>query len=162
MANLTDVMAYLIQNYPSHMNHELSNARLTKMIYLADWHQAITQGRQMTDIKWYFDNFGPFVRDVERNALLNDDVFSIDLGSNMYGQPKKQFSLRDPKYAPRLTSDEKVSLDHIISVTKRLYWDDFIKLVYSTHPVASSQRYSFLDLVRKAQEYKVVAEEAAF
>lgn len=155
MAELADVMAYLIKQYP--MSHELSNARLTKMVYLADWHQAINHGRQVTSIKWYFDNFGPFVKDVEHTALIRDDLFSIDLGSNMYGQPKKQFALRDPRYAPTLTAEEKASIDHIISVTRRLYWDDFIKLVYSTHPVASSQRYSFLDLVKKAQEYKSAA-----
>jgi hypothetical protein len=153
MAELHDVMAYLIQNYPATMNHELSNARLTKMVYLADWHQAITNGRQVTGIKWYFDNFGPFVRDVEMTALRRNDLFSIDLGSNMYGQPKKSFSLRDPHYKPRISASEASSLDHIIEVTKRLYWEDFIKLVYSTHPIASSDRYSYLDLVSKAAEY---------
>ncbi|WP_018445489.1 Panacea domain-containing protein [Rhizobium gallicum] len=159
MAELHDVMAYLIQNYPA--THELSNARLTKMVYLADWRQAISQGKQITPIQWYFDNFGPFVRDVETTAAFRDDLFSVDLGSNMYGQPKKSFSLRDPSYRPTLSASEKAALDHIIEVTKRLYWNDFIKLVYSTHPIASSERYSYLDLVKKASEYggrdKIVA-----
>ncbi|SCX00767.1 hypothetical protein DSM25558_0174 [Agrobacterium sp. DSM 25558] len=159
MAEIHDVMAYIIQNYPS--KHELSNARLTKMVYLADWRQAISEGRQISTIKWYFDNFGPFVRDVETTAAFRDDLFATDLGSNMYGQPKKSFTMKDTSYKPKLSSSEKAAIDHIIEVTKRLYWKDFIKLVYSTHPIASSERYSTLDLVQKAKEYgereKIVA-----
>ena len=153
MAKLKDVMVYLIGHYPSGIQHELSNARLTKMVYLADWHQAINHERQITDIKWYFDNYGPFVRDVEREASKSKDVFCVDLGSNMYGQPKKMISLRSGAGATELTEAEIQSLDHIISITQKLYWDDFIKVVYATHPIASSERYSFLNLVEKSQEY---------
>lgn len=159
MAELHDVMAYIIQNYPT--KHELSNARLTKMVYLADWKQAISTGRQISPIHWYFDNFGPFVRDVETTAAFRDDLFATDLGSNMYGQPKKSFTMKDLGYRPKLDSSEQAAIDHIIEVTKRLYWNDFIKLVYSTHPIASSERYSYLDLAQKAKEYgereKIVA-----
>lgn len=156
MAKLYDVMAYLIQNYPNHMAHELSNARLTKMVYLADWHQALNQKRQITDIKWYFDNFGPFVHDIENEAAERDDLFVVDLGSNIYGQAKKSFALRDVSYNPVLDEDEVKSLDHIIGVTSKLYWAPFIKLVYSTHPIASSERYSYLNLVDKSAEYQAI------
>lgn len=71
----------------------------------------------------------------------------------MYGQPKKTFALRNPLYRPSLSEAEVASLDQIIEVTKSLYWDEFIKLAYSTHPIASSERYSFLNLVQKAAEY---------
>lgn len=154
MAELHDVMAYLIKNYPLSMAHELSNARLTKMIYLADWHQALNEGHQITHIAWYFDSFGPFVKDVEDTAAEYDDLFVVDLGSNMYGQAKKTFSLRRDDYVPGLEDAERRSLDHIIEITRQLYWAPFIKLVYSTHPIASSQRYSYLDLVEKAREYQ--------
>lgn len=159
MAELHDVMAYIIQNYP--MKHELSNARLTKMVYLADWRQAISEGKQITSIQWYFDNFGPFVRDIETTAAFRDDLFATDLGSNMYGQPKKSFTMRNAQYRPQLSTSEQAAIDHIIGVTKTLYWKEFIKLVYSTHPIASSERYSTLNLVDKAREYgerdKIVA-----
>lgn len=154
MAKLHDVMAYLIANYPDHLSHELSNARLTKMVYLADWHQVLTQGRQITQIKWYFDNFGPFVRDVEQTADQRPDLFAVHFGSNSQGQPKKTIKLTSETYEPVVSTSEKASLDHIISIASKLYWAPFINLVYSTHPVASSQRYSYLDLAKKAQEYR--------
>lgn len=154
MAELKEVLAYLIKHYPDNLAHELSNARLTKMVYLADWHRALNASQQITDIQWYFDNYGPFVRDVEAAASRHADLFSINLGNNVYGQPKKSISLRNEEYLPIIDEKEKASLEHIIEVTKKLYWDDFIKLVYATHPIASSERYSFLDLVDKAEEYK--------
>lgn len=153
MATLKDVMAYLIQQYPEYTKGELSNARLTKMVYLADWHQAINHERQISDIKWYFDNYGPFVTDVEQTATEHEELFGLRLERNFYGQPKKVFFLTDNDYDPILTDEEQASLDHIIGITQKLYWNDFIKLVYATHPVASSERYSFLDLVQKANEY---------
>lgn len=157
MAELHDVMAYIIKNYPDSLGHELSNARLTKMIYLSDWHQALNEASQITNIKWYFDNFGPFVHDVEDTALERDDLFAVDLGNNAYGSTKKTFSLVNKDYNPVLKAKERKSLDHIIEVTRKMYWTPFIKLVYSTHPIASSQRYTYLDLVKKAKEYKVAA-----
>lgn len=65
-----------------------------------------------------------------------------------------QRTVRDRNYTPRLTDDERNSCDHIIEVTRKLYWAPFIKLVYSTHPIASSERHTFLDLVLKAAEYR--------
>ncbi len=50
MTELKDVMAYIIANYP--FKGELSNARLTKMVYLTDWKNALLSGRQVTDISW--------------------------------------------------------------------------------------------------------------
>lgn len=161
MAHLKDVMAYLVKNYPENIRHELSNARLTKMVYLADWHRALNFKIQMTDIDWYFDNYGPFVHDIEREAASHSKIFSINLGSNIHGQPKKSIALRDGEYSPDVSDQEKLSLDHIIDVTKSLYWDGFIKLVYATHPIASSERYDFLDLVGKAEEYQKLKEQSA-
>ena len=68
MANLKDIIAYILQNYPSNMKHELLNARVTKMVYLADWRNCVRSKGQVSDIKWYFDNFGPFVWDVKKAA----------------------------------------------------------------------------------------------
>ena len=55
---LIDVIYYIIKNYKK--IKDLSKSRLTKIVYLADWHQSIHQGKQITKIKWYFDHFGPF------------------------------------------------------------------------------------------------------
>ena len=72
MVKLIDIILYILKNYP-HKN-ELSNARLTKMIYLIDWRSAFDNGKQITNIKWYFDNYGSFVHDVEEEIVNHQEL----------------------------------------------------------------------------------------
>ena len=72
----------------------------------------------------------------------------------MYGSTKTIFQIKDDSFKPDLTNSEKKSIDHIIGVSSKKYWDNFIKLLYSTHPIASSERYSYLNLGEKAAEYR--------
>jgi len=151
MATLEDAIAYILREYP--YRDETSNARVTKMLYLADWHNLIQGKQSVTNVQWYFDNYGPFVWDV-RNAVAQSRVMSIETTQNYYGTPKDQFVLTDAAYEPDLSADEKAALDHVITETKALTWPAFIKLVYSTYPVATSERYTRLNLVAKAKEYR--------
>jgi hypothetical protein len=152
MASIKDALAYLLLNYP--FKNELSNARVTKMVYLADWHHVLTSDRQVTTIKWFFDNYGPFVWDVKNTAEAENSLFRVAESSNYYRRPKCEFEMIDQNYRPELTISEQQSLQHVIDSTKELGWDDFIKLVYSTHPIVTSSRYTFLDLGEKAHEYR--------
>jgi hypothetical protein len=52
MSKLADVIAYLCVNYP--YKHELSKARLTKLVYLSDWMSAQELGEQITKYKVVF------------------------------------------------------------------------------------------------------------
>ena len=54
MAKLVDVIAYIIKRYPSSLADELSNARLTKLVYLSDWKNCLTNDRPISSINWYF------------------------------------------------------------------------------------------------------------
>jgi uncharacterized protein YwgA len=151
MSKLKEVIAYILINYPH--KDELSNARLTKMVYLADWKLAIERKKQITTINWYFDNYGPYVPDVQQEVQNNTELFECRETINMFGSPKRLFSIKDSDYAPALSADEAQAIDHVITETKVLNWDDFINLVYSTHPISSSSRYSNINLVQKAKEY---------
>lgn len=161
MTILKEALAYILKHYPQHMSHELSNARVTKMLYLADWHQAIKHSRQITEIDWYFDNYGPYVNDIRAEAEANLSLFTAHYTNNMYGQPKLMLGLNDRSYIPNIPKEVKESLDHVLEQTQKMYWDSFIKLVYSTYPVTSSDRYSSLDLIEKAAEYKAMQKSTA-
>ena len=151
MAKLIDVMAYILKKYPD--KSDLSNARVTKLVYLSDWRHAITQKSQITDINWYFDNFGPFVWDIKETAETNPNIFSMRESSNACGNPKLLIGLNKEDYVTKLSENEIRSIDHVIDKTKDLIWSEFIRLVYSTHPIVSSSRYSYLNLIEKAEEY---------
>ena len=153
MANLKDIMVYIIRKYP--FKSDLSNAKLTKMIYLADWKHAITYGRQVSGIKWYFDNFGPFVWDIKDEALTDSDTFIVKEVLNAYGSPKVIIDMKQIQYVPEISKEEANSIDHVIETAKKLNWDQFIRLVYSTYPIISSEKYTHLDLSTKAKEYLV-------
>jgi hypothetical protein len=152
MATTRDTVAYLVANYPH--KDELSKARVTKMVYLADWKSALDHGTQMTPIAWRFHHFGPYVDDIHRLAL-EDPVFRVRSGTNVYGNLKERIELVSPQTTMvTLTDWEKQILDHVIAQTKVLGWDAFIKLVYSTYPILSGVRGSSLDLLKSAQAYR--------
>lgn len=159
MNKLRDIIAYIIKNYPKHKMGDLSNARVTKLVYLADWHSCLRDKGQISPIHWYFDNYGPFVWDVLKEIKKSPDTFKISKTRNFYGGKKTLFSLRDNDIVPNLSVSEKKSIDHILEVTKEMDWDNFIKLVYSTFPIASSERYENLDLESLAKEYKPLREK---
>lgn len=152
MAELIDIVCYIINKYPKNLRDELSNARLTKMVYLSDWHSALKNGSQISQIKWYFDNHGPYVNDIINLEKSHGDLLKVTATINAYGGKKRQIGLKKT-YEPKISKKEKASIDRIIEITKTQYWNEFIKLVYGTHPIASSERYTFLDLKKKAKEH---------
>jgi uncharacterized protein YwgA len=151
MAKLRDVVAYLCKNYP--YKHELSKARLTKMVYLADWRSCLKRGKQMTNIVWEFNFYGPYVEDVI-NVVKSDPSFEVIQTTNQHGGYKELISVHEDVTYPTLTSEDKEILDFVINTTKSKFWDDFIRLVYSTYPIVTQSRFSTLDLEDLARRYK--------
>jgi hypothetical protein len=151
MSTLDDVLLYLCRKYP--LPAELSKARLTKLVYLADWESAMTTGKQLTAIRWYFHNFGPYVDDVIESARRSPGL-EVVRTENMYGEPKELVRIKKGAPDPKLNSQDEQILDEVIAETKKYYWNDFIKHVYDTYPVANGERYSELDLPKLAREAK--------
>lgn len=151
MNKLRAIMAYIAMKYP-HKN-DLSKARLTKLVYLADWFSALIDGRQMTDIKWIFNHYGPYVEDV--SVIANFDAeFTIIPEKTVYGDDKYVIAYSGKSPESELTVREKEILDAIIRKTQQMYFNDFISYVYSTYPVSSNERYSYMDLETLAMDYK--------
>ena len=145
MAQTSDVAAYICANYPH--KSELSKTRLTKLVYLADWEAAKSAGRQITDIRWFFHNYGPYVDDVIESAK-RDDRFKIIKTTNHYGDTKNEIRIRDGADTKRgLNPRECAIIDNVINETRHMYWNTFIKHVYDTDPIKNSDRYTLLDLV---------------
>ncbi len=151
MNTLIDIVKYLYLHYPYH--GELSKARVVKMIYLADWRSCLVRETQITNIHWYFNHYGPYVSEII-DAIRNDDDFSIQSATNMYGDTKEIIVLKNTQCRVDLTEDVSDILDFVIEKTSKLNWTDFIDLVYSTYPVATQPRYSYFDLVKLSKEYK--------
>lgn len=159
MAEFRDVVAYLCDRYPH--PKELSNARLTKMVYLADWKSAIEKGEQLTDLSWEFSHYGPYVPDVIRLASSEKD-FRVERGETLYGDEKRLVHHEAGPDAPldgypSLGPEDKDLLDFVIRSVEDKSFTEFVKLVYSTYPIVTQERYSKLDLVDLAREYKEIS-----
>jgi hypothetical protein len=158
MAELRDIVAYLCDRYP--YPNELSNARLTKMIYLADWKSAIEREEQLTNLSWEFSHYGPYVPNVIRLARSEKD-FEVKRGETIYGDQKELVRYKAESDAAAgystLKPEDKDLLDFVIHSVEDKSFTEFVKLVYSTYPIVTQERYSILDLVNLAKEYKEVA-----
>lgn len=138
--SLNDLIKYFCSMYPH--SQELSKARLTKMIYLADWENFKLSNNQLSDIKWYFDNFGPYVTDVVDTAYNDPDVRLVSTRT-IYGTEKTLIEYKG--VTPTLDESVRTILDQVIESTKALSWKSFIEYVYATPPIKESTRYNYLD-----------------
>jgi len=147
--SLKNIIRYICHNYPH--SHELSNARLTKMIYLADWEYAKRHGKQLTEIRWFFDNYGPFVNDVKNEATA-DHLIDVIHTTTQYGTPKVLIKYKGDGSNYNISDEEEAVIEGVIAVTQDKYWNSFIKFVYDTYPIENNPRYTHLDLVKLAVE----------
>jgi len=151
MSKILDLVRYIIKNYEN--KKDLSKARLNKIIFLIDWVSAIRRHQQITPINWYYNYYGPYVKDIEKE-IQKDNRFNIDKGRNYYGNEKNIISLKKDEGFNDLTKEEKEIVNFVIENTKNLNWGDFINLVYSTYPIVKAEKFSNLNLVELAKEYK--------
>lgn len=148
MKNLLDIIVYIFCNYEK--VEELSKPRLVKLIYLIDWKYTIDKGEQFTDIKWYFNHYGPYVDDVINLIRKENDIFNVESYINQYGGSSDRISMKkDMKII--LDINTKNTADFILKNTVMLNWTDFISLVYSTYPIKTNPKYTFLDLKKDAK-----------
>lgn len=150
MTKLQAIIRYLCMTYP--YKGELSNARVTKMVYLADWHHSQKYGSQLSGIQWVFDHYGPFVPDVMDAAKADRRGMSVQFTTNMYGSPKVQLNfVGDEREALNLNREERHILDQVIDETSPLAFSSFINHVYETYPIRTADRYTILDLPALAE-----------
>ncbi|MDX7696854.1 Panacea domain-containing protein [Aeromonas dhakensis] len=150
MKKLQRIIAFLCLEYPH--KSEITKARLTKMVYLADWFSALLDGKQLTDIEWVFNHYGPYVDDVV-DAAHSALGFKIEHQNTMYGTSKYVISYKGDVEDLGLKKREKEILTAVINKTKSMYFNEFVDYVYSTYPVKTKERYSMFNLVRLAEKY---------
>lgn len=143
---LRSIVRYIVKNYP--YPDELTKTRITKLVYLIDWENIKKNNKQITDINWYFDHYGPYVSDVLDEAD-KDDCLRIESTISNFGTLKYIVRAKVDKTKliyNNLTDDEISIIEKVIQDTKAFSWNRFIDYVYSTEPIKESDRYNSLDL----------------
>lgn len=110
MNKIDNIVAYLCSMYP--YSDELSKTRMTKLVYLADWFSSLADGKQLTNIQWIFNHYGPYVDDVIESISKNQ-YFEIEHSSNLYGSMKRKISYNGSKNDIDLSDREKqIAFNH--------------------------------------------------
>jgi uncharacterized protein YwgA len=150
---LLNIIIYIYENYPN--ISQLSKPRLVKLIYLIDWKNSIENKKQITNIKWYYNHYGPYVEDVIEEIKSNQDIFTVTSFQNGYGISDKISLNKNCIINPTISKENKVIIDFVIEKTNKLNWNDFISLIYDTYPIKNNAKYTMLNLPSEAMEYKV-------
>jgi hypothetical protein len=107
----------------------------------------------MTDTQWYYHQYGPYVEGII-DSVRQDADFTVNKLLDHQGNVKEFVVLNNQSKAANINVRDKQILDHVIKATCELGFSDFIRLVYSTYPVISSDKHTSLDLVTLAHEYR--------
>lgn len=145
---LRSIVRYIVKNYP--YPDELTKTRITKLVYLIDWENIKKNNKQITDINWYYDHYGPYVSDVLDEAD-KDDCIRIESTISNFGTLKYIVRAKVDKAEliyNNLTDEEVSIIEKVIQDTKAYSWNKFIDYVYSTEPIKESDRYNSLDLIK--------------
>src|SRR5690554_4957820 len=132
MNNLRMLIRYFCLKYP--YKTELSKARITKMVYLADWFHTQKYDKQITDINWVFNHYGPYVDDVHQSADADPEIDVLHT-STVFGTPKVLVQAKNGLEIPDIKSSHKEIADSVIESTKHLSFNEFVRYVYSTYPI---------------------------
>lgn len=155
MSKLLEVVFHICF-HARNLGISLPKARLVKLVYLADWKSAIETGHQITEIKWFYNHYGPYVKEVI-DLIDNNPNFVSRNYINNFGKRAEKIDLRDQiSYdfsSSILSEQDRQIIDYISDITKNMGYSEFLRLVYSTYPIIKSEKYNFLDLVKLANEY---------
>jgi hypothetical protein len=151
LSKLRDAIAYICMNL--HSDRALSKARLTKLLYLADWKSAVDHGEPISDIEWEFNHFGPYVHDVI-DTVQADPHFRVEHKKTTSGDAVDIVRCVGSPSVDQLDEGDRSALDFAIAKARDLPYPEFKRMVYGTFPIISQPRYSKLRLADLARRYK--------
>lgn len=133
-------------------NKEVPRSILAKLIYLFDYYYAKKYGNQYTEIKWFYNHYGPFVDDIE-NAILSDTGVKVIQEPNEFGKLCKYFNYSGN--SPQINDADILDvLNHVNSIYQNSGYTQFIKHVYNTSPMKKAERYSYIDIENSVMNEK--------
>ena len=158
-----DLLAYIWENYGEEGDQQFKEnraedftlSRTTKMIYLVDWKYALKRGRQATLVRWYFDQFGPYVN------LVTTFTKRFDLRQEKESKSKYLRRIRWLSLNPDISKDVGNPLSNevkdvckdVIEDVGHLSYLDFIRYVYRTPPVRYCAKFRHMNIVRIAKYF---------
>lgn len=153
MATVQDLASYLI---PRAMEHKsvVSLPRLIKLMYLADWREALAHNVQITNLNWKIGACGPSADEIYQQLVTDVSHFTLSTIMDRFGNPKTVVGRASQAVNSGLTLSQQSSVDFILNVAKNREWESLVALVSSTYPVATNEPGAELNLPKLATEYQ--------
>ena len=148
-----DLLHIIAQKFKVKNGYGISRTKLIKLAYLAEVFYKRQVGDRLTESKWVFWKYGPYL--IEYPAILNSDAFVITTTDDDF-QPVKPAE----EYSPLFTG-----IDEELAISKAMEFadddlNDLLDFVYfDTEPMMHvSQRGEELnfDCVKPEEAYKIV------
>lgn len=154
MATVQDLASYLIPRAMAPREY-VSLPRLIKLMYLADWREALICQSQITNVQWSIGPCGPSSDDIYEQLKKDVGSFVLLDVKDRFGNPKKvvEKAVKDAAICG-LTDQQKDAADFIIGIAKNRPWESLTSIVSSTYPVATREPGSVLNLPALAREYQ--------
>jgi hypothetical protein len=121
---------------------KVSYSKLTQLVYLVDWKNVLLFNKQLTDIQWILEPWGPSPKNLDIKKELENKTLFFQIEKDLYAT-NLNFEL-DCNYE---------SVNHVVHTTSKMSDREISKLVRSTYPVMSGGNYRQIDLICKAIKY---------
>lgn len=139
MNKIKPALIHLFQNHAR--PESLSNARLVRMVYLADLNSCKKNGTPISDVLW---NKVPFSQvESQLIELVKDDPnFLLVPFKNSFGMDKQLIRIKQSLEPQEdLKSSEKQALNEVLYKTSELSWDELLVFTEnSSLPVSRARR----------------------
>jgi hypothetical protein len=136
------IKSAIIHLFQHHARPEsLSNARLVRMVYLADLNIRQKQGSSISDVQWSKVPFGQ-VESQFVELVKDDPDFLLVPFKNSFGTHKQLIRVKkNPVVKAGLEPIEKQALEEVISQTSNLNWDELLDYTENSSMPISPPRH---------------------
>lgn len=139
MQELKDIISYFLK---FQKNNSITNGRLINLVYLADWRNVIFHKTPISPIdNWNFlTSTRIYSNQILGEALLNQDIFNIDYGLDLYRPESVIIKLKKNSNVKfNFSENEIASLSHVIKTVSDYSDNDLYYLVSCTYPVMNNK-----------------------
>lgn len=144
MNKLKNTILYVIKHYPYEDN--LTQTRLIALLYLIDWENMLQYKKQLTNISWYFEHYGPYSSDIMNEVNNHNDLYVEATKSNFGTEKYLIKSKTDNIKITDLNKNNTDIINKVINDTKLLTWNELMTYVYNTKPIKNTKKYTNITL----------------
>lgn len=146
---MQDIILALLNGHPKGIRDE----ELMWIVYLADWRSTIKSRNRLLQCVWTFGHYGPETEEFEAALEQYSWMFKTSRRRETNGIEFRWIQPEHPEYRVLLEEHEHAAVEHVLSTTSSLDRADLVRLVYSTFPMLSSERFTTLNLEDLADKY---------